>query len=111
VVIPASPLAPIKIVFQIGIGSGDVDDVLKGRGMERGSAQVGMDHHSGCIDDAPEARLHLKIDLLLEERVKVFQGEEAVFVSYERFFREKFLANVFQPFSDALYYNGPGMDI
>jgi hypothetical protein len=82
-VIPAPPLAPIKIIFQIGIGSGDVDHMLKGRGMERGSAQVGMDHHSGCIDDAPESRLHLKIDLFLEERVKVFPGEEAVFISRE----------------------------
>jgi hypothetical protein len=111
VVIPASSLAATKIVFQIRIGSGDVDDVMKGRGMERGSAQVGMDHHSGGIDDAPESRLHLKIDLFQEERVKVFPGEEAVFISREGFLREKFFPNALQPFSNALDHNGPGMDI
>jgi hypothetical protein len=82
-VIPASPVAPIKIVFQIGIGSGDIDEMLEGRGMERGPAQIGMNHHSGCIDDTPESGLNLKIDLFLEERVKVLPGEETVFISRE----------------------------
>ncbi len=44
--------------------------------MEGRSSQIGMDDHSGRIDDSTELRLNLKFYLPLEEGIEVIEGKE-----------------------------------
>jgi hypothetical protein len=46
--------------------------------MERGSTQIGMEDHSGCIDDPAELRLNLKFYFLPEEGIEVFKGKKGI---------------------------------
>ena len=44
--------------------------------MEGGSSQIGMDDHSGRIDDPTELRLNLKFYLSLKEGIEAIEGKE-----------------------------------
>jgi hypothetical protein len=46
--------------------------------MKGGSPQIGMDDHSGCINDPTESGSDLQFDLSLKEGVEVFKGKEAL---------------------------------
>jgi hypothetical protein len=46
--------------------------------MERGSSQIGMDDHSGRIDDSTELRSNPKFYLPLKEGIEAFKGEETI---------------------------------
>jgi hypothetical protein len=46
--------------------------------MERRSSQIGMDDHSGRIDDPTESRLDLKFYLPLKEGIELFEREEGI---------------------------------
>jgi hypothetical protein len=100
----------IKIILQVRIGLGNVDDVLKCRRMEGRSPQVGMNHHAGCIDNPAESRLDLKVDLFLEEGKETLEGDEGIFELGEVFFMEEFFPKISQPLSDGLHHDSSGVD-
>jgi hypothetical protein len=56
------------------------------------SSQIGVDDHSGRIDDSTEPGLYLKIDLLLKEWMEIFDGENNVFYLRRFFLTEEFFA-------------------
>jgi hypothetical protein len=70
---------------------------MKGR-----SSQIGMNDHTGRIDDSTKLRLNLGFYFLLEEGIKVFEGEEFVLYTGEFFLAEEFLPQSPQGLPDSL---------
>jgi hypothetical protein len=100
--ITASPLSPIEIVLEIRIRLGDLDEMVKGGGMKRRSPQIGMDDHSGRIDDATKARPGPALDFFLEEGEEAVEREEG-FVRLRNPFRmEESFTELFQRTPDGL---------
>jgi hypothetical protein len=76
--IATAPLTQIEIIFEIGIALSHLIEVLNRRGRQWRSSQMGMDYHSGCIDDSTESGLNLKIDLPLKKGIEVFKREKGI---------------------------------
>ncbi len=74
--ITVPPFASIQVIFKVRIGLGNFDQMLKGRGMERGPSEIGMDDNPCCIDHTPELWLGLTLKFLLEEGEEMIKREE-----------------------------------
>jgi len=106
--VTASPFSPVEVIFEIGIGFGGPDEVLKGRRMKGRPSEVGVDDHSGRIDDTLKARPGLTLKLLLKKGKEAVHGEEG-FLRLQRFFlTEKILPEAFQTAPDGFDHNGSG---
>jgi hypothetical protein len=70
--------------------------------MEGRSSQIGMNDHTGRIDDSTKLRLNLGFYFLLEEGIKAFEGEEFVPYTGEFFPMEEFLPQPPQCLPDSL---------
>jgi hypothetical protein len=46
--------------------------------MEGRSSQIGMDDHSGCINDPTESRLDLKFYLHPKDGIKMLEGQKGI---------------------------------
>jgi hypothetical protein len=60
--------------------------------MERSPSQIGVDHHSGGIDDSTESGSGLIFNLFLENGIEVFKREEGISYLRKFFFVEDFFA-------------------
>jgi hypothetical protein len=100
--VTAASFTQLDVIFEIGIGPSHFNQVLKRRRMERGSSQIGMNHHPGCIDDAAELRLSLQFYFSLEEGIEVLEGEEFIPYIGEFFLIEEFLPQPPQCLPDSL---------
>jgi len=76
--IPTSSLTLFQVKLEIGIGCGNVDDMLHGGRVKWRPSEIGMNHHACGIDDATKPGADLKADLLLKEGKKAIEGEETL---------------------------------
>jgi hypothetical protein len=75
--------------------------------MERRSPKIGVDYHSGRIDEWAEPKLDLKINLPPEEGIEVFEGKRVLLHIGEFFFIEKLLAQSLQSISYGIDHDRP----
>jgi hypothetical protein len=110
--IPTASLASFEVIFEVRIGLGNFDQVLKGRGMEARSSKIRMNDDSGCVDDAAKAWLGLAFDLTFKERVEAVNGKGGFVDLQGPFPMEEFLAQPFQADSDGFdhHVSGIGFD-
>ncbi|MBF8260932.1 MAG: hypothetical protein HW376_461 [candidate division NC10 bacterium] len=54
--LPGAPGATLKVVLQVGVAPRHLDDALDGGLGERGTTQIGVDDHAGCVDQPPQGR-------------------------------------------------------
>jgi hypothetical protein len=105
------PLSSLKVVFQIGIGLGYLDQMLDCRRMERSPSQVCVDHHSGGINDSTESGLGLSFNLSLEKRMEVFKREKGISCLRKFFFLEDLFAETSQSLSNGLDHEMAGINL
>jgi hypothetical protein len=107
--VAATSLTPLDDIFEVGIALGHFNHVLKRRRVERGSSQICMDHHTGCIDDPAKVRLHLPFYFSLETGIEVLEGEQLVPHIGKFFPVEEFLAQPSQGLPDSLDHYASGI--
>jgi len=103
------PLSEMEVVLQIGVRSGDIDQVLERRGVQRRPSQIGVNNDPRCIDHPTEAGLNQKVNLSLEEGIKVFKGEERIIDGWHVLPLKKLVPEAAQPPPDPFDDHGPGM--
>jgi hypothetical protein len=106
-----SPFAPFEVIFQIGIGFGDLHQMTDRRRVKGSSSQIGVDDHPGRINHPAEPGLRLKIDLSLKKRIEVFEREKGLSELREIFFVEDVIAHPSQSLSDGFDHDMAGMDL
>jgi hypothetical protein len=109
--VSTSPLSPLQVVFQIGIGLGYLNQMLDRGRMEGSPSQIRVDHHAGGINDSAKSEPSLTFNLSLEKRIEIFKREKGISRLRKFFFLKDFFAEASQPLPNGLDHEMAGMGL